>query len=411
MVGTLGGDQSIPSSVDTTIQFGDYYDPQGWFSGSPNYRFQPTIAGYYMVTLQVWWANGTGTINQFNVQIRDQSDNQVVISQQPFNTTVGVGTHLSRIHYFNGSTDYVTFTAFNGSGSSVVLQRGGSTYGAAGTYFTAHLIPAGGVTGPTGPAGGGGSGTGPTGPTGPTGEGATGPTGDIGLTGPTGPAGGGGGGAGADATWTWKELTSGTGYVLYDYSSQNSITISDSAISGNARAVIDIIDAHIDDGNRVLVSLIAKDFSFEITLDVSSRTSVSGGLYTYVVAQQITIVGTVAYDVEVFLRAQVIPVPLSPVTIPLYGVTGTSLTNATSPAIDTTTAGYYYNITNTGFNALTPPSSGMTTGNFWVLRNNTVNYLSITVSGSPAGLASPLVIPPANSVTLVASDATTYVLF
>jgi hypothetical protein len=240
----------------------------------------------------------------------------------------------------------------------------------------------------------------------------TGPTGDVGVTGPTGPAGtGGGGGAGADATWTWQEVTSGTGTVTYDYFSQNSITISDSAVSGNARAVIDIIDTHIDDGNRVLVSLIAKDFSFEIQLELTSRTSVSGGLYTYVVGAQLTIVGTATYNVEVFLRAQVIPVPLSPVTIPLYTVTGTSLTNVTTPAIDTTTAGYYYNITNTGFNALTPPSSGLTTGNFWVLRNNTVNYLSITVSGSPAGLSSPLVIPPSNSVTLVASNATTYVLF
>jgi hypothetical protein len=283
-----------------------------------------------------------------------------------------------------------------------------------------------GPTGPTGPAGGGESGTGPTGPTGPTGADSTvtgptgptgadstvtGPTGDIGATGPTGPAGGGGGGGGADATWTFKETTSGTGYVTYDYFSQNSIVISDSAVSGNARAVIDIIDTHLDDANKVLVSIIAKDFSFEIQLEVTSRTSVSGGLYTYVVGSQLTIVGTITYEVEVFVRAQVIPVPLSATTIPLYGVTGTSLTNLTSPAIDTTTSGYYYNITNSAFNALTPPSSGLTTGQFWVLRNNTVNYLSITVSGSPAGLASPLVIPPSNSVTLVASDATTYVLF
>jgi hypothetical protein len=233
------------------------------------------------------------------------------------------------------------------------------------------------------------------------------------VTGPTGPAGtGGGGGAGADATWTWQEISSGTGTVTYDYFSQNSITISDSAVSGNARAVIDIIDTHIDDGNKVLVSLIAKDFSFEIQLELNSRTSVSGGLYTYGVSAQLTIVGTATYDVEVFLRAQVIaPSNVTPSVVSLYGVTGTSLTNATSPAISTTTAGGYYNITNTNFNALTPPSAGMTTGQFWVLRNNTDTYFVITITGSPSGLSTPLTIPPAQAVTLIASSSNAYVLF
>jgi hypothetical protein len=293
VLGTLAGDQSIPSGGgNTTIQFADTYDPQNWFSGSPNYRFQPTIAGYYMITLQAWWAAAASS-NQFNVQMTDAVGATVVISQQPTSTSIGLANNFSRIHYFNGSTDYVTFTAYNGSSGSVSLQQGATAFGSAGTYFTAHLIPAGGATGPTGQAGY----IGADGATGPTGLGATGPTGTpgfIGSDGATGP-------------------TGATG-------------------------------------------------------------------------SQVTIVT-------------------------LATVTGTSLTNLTTPAITVATAGTYYSIANGGFATLTAPSSGMTTGQFWVLRNNTANYLSITTTGTPSGIPSPLTIPPFTSTSLVASSATTIVMF
>lgn len=96
-------------------------------------------------------------------------------------------------------------------------------------------------------------------------------------------------------------------------------------------------------------------------------------------------------------------------------VTGTSLTSGTSPAISTATYGKYYYITNSGFNALTLPAdtTGSTLGSYWVLRNSTSSYLSITVTNL-GGLATPLVIPPSNSVTIVvttASSSPAYVLF
>jgi hypothetical protein len=68
----------------------------------------------------------------------------------------------------NGGSNYVFFTAFNGSSGSVNALSNG-------TFFSAHLIPAGGQTGPTGP-------TGLQGNTGPTGAAST-------VAGPTGPTG------------------------------------------------------------------------------------------------------------------------------------------------------------------------------------------------------------------------------
>lgn len=101
----------------------------------------------------------------------------------------------------------------------------------------------------------------------------------------------------------------------------------------------------------------------------------------------------------------------------LRNVTGTSLTSATSPAITNSTYGAYYYITNSGFANLTLPNITSTTdtGAFYVLRNNTSSYLSVSLTGAsglPAASlpSSPLVIPPSNSVTLVWTGSA-YVLF
>ena len=92
-------------------------------------------------------------------------------------------------------------------------------------------------------------------------------------------------------------------------------------------------------------------------------------------------------------------------------VSGTSLTAATTPDISTNLPSRYFYITNSGFNTLSPPTAGMTAGMFWVLRNSTNSSLSVTITGAPPGLPSPLAIPSSNSVTLIASNATSYFLF
>jgi hypothetical protein len=96
----------------------------------------------------------------------------------------------------------------------------------------------------------------------------------------------------------------------------------------------------------------------------------------------------------------------------IQNVTLASLTDITTPAISSSTYGRYYYITNSRFNALTLPTiaSGTDSGAFWVLRNNTSVYLSITLTGA-TGLTPPLlVIPPSNSATIIWSG-TAYVLF
>ena len=96
---------------------------------------------------------------------------------------------------------------------------------------------------------------------------------------------------------------------------------------------------------------------------------------------------------------------------PLYmNVSGSSLT------VPTNAFGTHYNITNSGFSALTLPTINWSndSNGYWVFRNNTSSYLSTTVTYTTMGASAPtnpVVIPPANSTTILVTNTSNYVLF
>ena len=155
-VGRLASDQTIPTTADTVISFVDDVDPNNWWDAGTK-KFTPNVAGYYNVTLNVWWSGVAAVNNQFNCQVR-KNGNTVALYQNPINggTGSGISQGGSKVVYLNGSTDYLDFTAYNGNASSVTIQYGGNTSGQ-GCNFSATLMTAGagptGATGATGPAG------------------------------------------------------------------------------------------------------------------------------------------------------------------------------------------------------------------------------------------------------------------
>jgi hypothetical protein len=161
----LNTDQTVTSGSDQLIQLVDQYDPQNWWSGSPNYRFTPNIPGYYNITLNAWWSIGSLSSGQTNLQARING-NSFILVQSPVITTMGNSQGDSKLVYMNGTTDYVDCTAFTSNTTSQVLQKG--TASGSGTWFSASLQTAGSYTGPTGPIGFTGI-TGPSGPIGATG--------------------------------------------------------------------------------------------------------------------------------------------------------------------------------------------------------------------------------------------------
>lgn len=115
---TLGG-QTIPESTDTVIQYQADIDPNGWWDDT-NYRFTPTIAGYYIISASVWWNPGTSS-NQTNLQIR-KNGSGIAITQAPITTAAGNTQIVQRIVQLNGTTDYVDITAFTGNSGTQVIN-------------------------------------------------------------------------------------------------------------------------------------------------------------------------------------------------------------------------------------------------------------------------------------------------
>jgi hypothetical protein len=90
--------------------------------------------------------------------------------------------------------------------------------------------------------------------------------------------------------------------------------------------------------------------------------------------------------------------------LPVTVVTGTSVDISANYG---TLANSYFYITNSGFNTITNPSTTSTAqgGTFFQFKNATSSYLSVTMANSVT-IASPVIIPPSNAITLVVSPTT-----
>ena len=255
------------------------------------------------------------------------------------------------------------------------------------TTLAAQNGPTGntGATGSTGPTGRTGP-TGPTGPastvTGPTGAASTvtGPTGPTGpastVTGPTGAASTVTGPTGAASTVTGPTGPTGAASTVTGPTGYTGPTGSGSTVTGPT-------------GPTGAAST------------VTGPTGYTGPIGTGPSGPT----GSAGSSGSAGATGATGPIGPTPTTITTSPISATSLTVGTSAT--------FYNLTNSGFSSLTLPASTPSDGTFWVLRNNSGSYISITtLTNTSTGLSTPLVIPPSNSVTLVWNNTnTTYYLF
>ena len=129
----LSSNQTISTGTDTKVQFNtEVFDTNSCYDNTTNYRFTPTVAGYYEVTVSVRDNTGaaTGTIR---AQIfKNGSAYTTSIAN---NTTNGMTSLATNLIYMNGSTDYLEGYIFQNSGSSM-LCHGLQVY----TYFQAAMV-------------------------------------------------------------------------------------------------------------------------------------------------------------------------------------------------------------------------------------------------------------------------------
>ena len=133
----LGSAQSVSVATFTKVALNvENFDTNSNYDNSTNYRFTPTVAGYYQINacVLVQQSSGTGTIALCQVR----KNNTTVIQQEitcTFNS--GLSCCASGLVYLNGSTDYVELYGYTNASSGQSIGAGVAT-----TYMNGCLVRA-----------------------------------------------------------------------------------------------------------------------------------------------------------------------------------------------------------------------------------------------------------------------------
>ena len=126
-----GSAQSIANNTFTKLQFPtEEFDTNSNYDNATNYRFTPTVAGYYQFVACVNFslAGGVGTTSFYKNGSEFKRGSQIIggASIQPNSTA---------LIYCNGTTDYVEAYARQTSGGSLNTQPGSAQ-----VYFQAAMV-------------------------------------------------------------------------------------------------------------------------------------------------------------------------------------------------------------------------------------------------------------------------------
>lgn len=126
-----GSAQSLSAGVDTKLQLNtEEFDVNNNFDSATNYRFTPTIAGYYQLTGAC--TNVGVTATYFFVSVFKNGSLFKNGVNYPTSSSAYAVSQISCLVYFNGSTDYVELYATSSATVNTVA-------GASRTYFQGFL--------------------------------------------------------------------------------------------------------------------------------------------------------------------------------------------------------------------------------------------------------------------------------
>lgn len=133
---SLATNQDVADNAERLVRFDTVnVDTHSWWVSSPDPRYVPQIAGYYMFSWRVA-VNGTSVIQYYSALRKNEGatirgDRILGISGT---TTAGIGSSCSAWLEMNGTTDYVDVIAL------VDATSGGTQFSNISTYLQAHLI-------------------------------------------------------------------------------------------------------------------------------------------------------------------------------------------------------------------------------------------------------------------------------
>jgi len=125
--------QSISNTTFTKLQFQtEEFDTNSCYDNSTNYRFTPTVAGYYQVNGAVGFNFSSNNIGLHIYKNGSRYRDMVVICNSN-----GVSPSISSLVYLNGSTDYIEMYVYQSSGGSATTINTNTTYG---VTFSASMV-------------------------------------------------------------------------------------------------------------------------------------------------------------------------------------------------------------------------------------------------------------------------------
>lgn len=106
--------QSISSTTWTKCTFNtERFDTNSNYDNATNYRFTPTVAGYYIITSTI---ASESSLSYLYLELRKNGASEILSIGTATNAT---GTCVTGVMYLNGSTDYVEAWCFASSGCNL----------------------------------------------------------------------------------------------------------------------------------------------------------------------------------------------------------------------------------------------------------------------------------------------------
>ena len=131
-----GADVSIPNGVSTKITYNtETFDTNSCYDNTTNYRFTPTVAGYYVFTASLGWNTvSAGNLDMYIAKNGSIDVPDIRYGNYTSNPVIMQGTYM---WYMNGTTDYVEIYAYQGSGSTQSIIASANR-----TWFMGYMVRA-----------------------------------------------------------------------------------------------------------------------------------------------------------------------------------------------------------------------------------------------------------------------------
>jgi len=124
----VNNNQNITASTFTKIQLNaKLFDTASAFDAVTNYRFQPTVAGYYQFSGNLYFSSTVSVTTAYIIAYKNGSSASYGSNNSATNTTMM--SSFASLIYLNGSTDYVElYTYVTGAGTITTISGSSLSY-------------------------------------------------------------------------------------------------------------------------------------------------------------------------------------------------------------------------------------------------------------------------------------------